>query len=114
MWIWIVVASVLVLVGVGMLAWWAFRGVPLDDEWACSKGEAPIEYANGGGGECLPDDTPDDQLPKGAHWDPLGNRPLSCHNRRGWTEVEETKTGDKGCLKDGLALPEGWQVVDDQ
>src|SRR5690349_3780581 len=62
-----------------------YMGVPLYDEWHCSKGEAPVEFDGGDGGRaCFPEGA---ALPAGAAWDPLGNRPFTCHKRRGCTEI---------------------------
>jgi hypothetical protein len=79
-----------------------YQGVPLIDEWYCSKGEAPVDF-EGGGGACFPEGG---ALPAGAAWDPLGNRPLSCDGRRGWTVIHRGLAED--CLRDGEELPEGW------
>jgi hypothetical protein len=79
------------------------RGVPLlIDEWQCSEGEAPITYDEGGR-DCEPVGA---QLPRGARWDPLGNRPFSCANRWGWTVIDRGQEED--CLRDGLPMPAGW------
>jgi hypothetical protein len=79
-----------------------FSGVPLIDEWHCSRGEAPVEF-QGGGGACFAKGS---DLPDGAVWDPLGNRPFSCDGRRGWTVIH--RVGAEDCLRDGLELPQGW------
>jgi hypothetical protein len=97
-------ASVVTLVIVVSLLLYHFiyMGVPLIDEWHCSKGDAPVEFQDGGR-ICLAEGS---ALPAGATWDPLGNRPYSCDGRRGWTVIHRGPADD--CLRDGLELPEGW------
>ncbi len=80
-----------------------YLGVPLLDEWQCSKGEAPINF-EGGGSACLAEG---EELPDGAAWDPLGNRPFFCDGRRGWTLIHRGEIAD--CLRDGLTMPDGWE-----
>jgi hypothetical protein len=77
-------------------------GVPFIDEWHCSKGEAPATNEVGGSA-CFPEGA---TLPAGMVWDPLGNRPFSCEDRRGWTEIYRNQETD--CLRDGIDLPDGW------
>ncbi len=79
-----------------------YLGTPLLDEWYCSKGEAPYQL-DGGGSACSPEGN---ELPAGAAWDPLGNRPFSCDSRRGWTVIHRGDLED--CLRDGLEMPAGW------
>jgi hypothetical protein len=96
-----VVTPVLVIVTL-LLYQFVYLGKPLLDEWHCSKGEAPIEFHDGGRA-CLPVGS---ELPAGATWDPFGNRPFSCDSRRGWTVIHR---GDiKECLRNGLEAPTGW------
>lgn len=86
-------------------------GTPLIDEWACSDGEAPYVFPDGGSA-CAKVGS---DLPEGATWDPLGNRPLSCHDRWGWTEVEPTEQDpddpETGCVRNGDPVPDGWRAV---
>lgn len=92
-----------VLIAVGLfLYWFVYMGAPLWDEWHCSKGDAPVEFGDGGTG-CMSQGR---SLPAGARWDPLGNRPFSCEGRRGWTVIHRDDAED--CLRDGLEMPEGW------
>ncbi len=95
------IAGLLLVVGLPLYRL-VYLGVPLIDEWQCSSGEAPIDFP-GGGKACLPAGAP---LPAGASLNPLGNGPLSCGGRRGWTEVK--RGVETGCLRDGRAVPEGW------
>ena len=96
-----VVVPVLIAVGI-LLYQFVYIGAPLWDEWYCSKGQAPVEFDDGGRickskGAALPD---------GASWDPLGNRPFSCEGRRGWTVIH--RDDDEDCLRDVLQMPDGW------
>lgn len=92
-----------VLVVGGVLTYRLFlSGVPIIDEWQCSKGQAPAE-AQGGGRDCFPEG---ETLPAGYTWDPLGNRPFSCDGRWGWTLIHRNQETD--CLRDGIELPDGW------
>lgn len=108
------------IVGVLILAfvpvWYFFiRGVPLIDEWVCSQGEAPTVLADGG--VTCEKFTSFDQPPPRGEWDPLGNRPFSCHHRFGWTEVRRVSgaenAGDRPvqCLKSDRAIPDGFEKV---
>lgn len=81
-----------------------YLGEPLLDEWQCSDGEAPFEL-DGGGSACLPEGA---DLPAGATWDPLGNRPFFCDGRRGWTVIHNGEIED--CLREGLEMPDGWST----
>lgn len=95
-----VAASLLVI---SMLVYrFVYLGVPLLDEWQCSDGESPAEWPSGGSA-CFPEGG---DLPAGATWDPFGNRPLSCHGRRGWTVIHRGLAED--CLRNGHQVPEGW------
>lgn len=96
-----VVVAALVVTAL-LLYRFVYLGVPLIDEWWCARGEAPVELRHGVGA-CLPKDS---ELPDGATWDPLGNRPLSCDGRRGWTVIHRGHAED--CLRNGLEMPEGW------
>jgi hypothetical protein len=111
-----VVILVSVLVGLpvlavgGFVAWLLLSGTPVLDEWACSEGEAPYTYPEGGSA-CAREGS---ALPAGATWDPFGNRPLACHDRWGWTEVEPvTPDPDRGtdCVREGEPIPAGWRQV---
>jgi hypothetical protein len=86
----------------GLFYWFVYLGTPLWDEWYCKKGEAPIDFPDGGSA-CLSHDS---ELPAGASWDPLGNRPITCVSRRGWTVIH--RDDDEDCLRDGLEMPVGW------
>ena len=96
-----VLIPVLIVVGVSLYLF-VYQGAPLWDEWYCSKGEAPVDFDDGGRA-CL---SKGSTLPAGGTWDPLGNRPFSCEGRRGWTVIH--RDGAEDCLRDGLAMPEGW------
>jgi hypothetical protein len=102
----IIIASAVlfpVLIAVGFLVYqFVYIGAPLWDEWRCSKGEAPVEFHDGGTG-CM---SKGRNLPAGASWDPLGNRPFSCDGRRGWAVIH--RGDDEDCLRDGLRMPDGW------
>lgn len=92
-----------VLVAGGLVTYrLVLSGVPVIDEWQCSKGEAPATN-DGGGRDCFPEGA---VLPAGMVWDPLGNRPFSCDGRRGWTVIYRGQETD--CLRDGIELPDGW------
>ncbi len=56
------------------VALFIYSGGPLADEWACSKGEAPIVHPDGGA-QCL---TYGDPMPVGWTADPAGNQPLGA------------------------------------
>ena len=108
---WIPLAAVLAVALLAGLAWAGhrlyvreIRGVPLVDEWHCSEGEVPVDFAEGGS-DCFSER---EALPSGAVPDPFGNRPFSCDERWGWTVVTDGTRDD--CLRDGRALPEGWRV----
>src|SRR5688500_17303696 len=94
----IIIASAVlvpVLIAVGFFVYqFVYIGAPLWDEWHCSKGEAPVDFP-GGGTVCL---SKGRNLPAGASWDPLGNRPVSCEGRRGWTVIH--RGDDEDCLRD--------------
>ena len=107
---WIPLTIALALALLAGLAWAGhtiyvreIRGVPLVDEWQCSDGEIPVDFAEGGS-DCVRED----DVPPGATPDPLGNRPFSCDERWGWTVI--TDGSDEDCLRDGRPLPEGWDV----
>lgn len=68
----IIIMSVIVLVLVGAVAAFIFSGGPVASEMACSEGQAPANYAEGGS-ECFDVDA---ELPKNATWDPRGNYAL--------------------------------------
>jgi hypothetical protein len=101
-------------VGVAV-GWLRLTGTPLIDEWACGAGEAPYLYPEGGSA-CA---APGSPLPGGATWDPFGNRPLACHDRRGWTEVEPVAAlpepnpyAATECVRRGEPIPSGWRPVE--
>lgn len=96
-----VLIPVFILVSLS-LYWFVYLGIPLWDEWHCSKGEAPVDLDDGGS-FCL---SKGSTLTAGQTWDSLGNRPFSCAGRRGWTVIHRDGTED--CLSDGLEIPEGW------
>lgn len=97
-----VIASIAAaLLGAG-LYWFVYLGVPLYDEWHCSKGHRPVTFDDGGS-TCVSNGS---AIPADGTVDPLGNRPFSCANRRGWTVIYRGETED--CLRDGLDMPEGW------
>ncbi len=106
-----VVALPLLLVG-GFAAYLWVSGTPLIDEWACSDGEAPYVYADGGSACAKVGST----LPDGASWDPFGNRPFACHDRWGWVEVEPVRRDSDDlrtdCVAKGEPIPDGWRAVD--
>lgn len=112
----LVVAGILavpVLLAAGFAGYLALSGTPLVDEWVCSDGEAPV-LLDGGGSACRPEGA---TLGEGESWDPLGNRPLSCDDRWGWTEVRATDGSaaagdDTDCLREDAELPAGYEVVD--
>lgn len=103
----------LALVGIGVFAaYLAISGTPLIDEWQCKNDEAPVLWDDGPGSYC---EVEGRELPAGAHWDPLGNRPLQCADRWGWVEVVPTGQrpgGDTDCYPSDQELPEGWERVD--
>jgi len=77
------------------------------DEWQCSDGEAPAGV-DGIYNSCRP---LDQALPAGESWDPLGNRPLECDDRRRWVKVERTTAQDGvevDCASANAPLPQGW------
>ncbi len=86
-------------------------GTPLIDEWQCADGEAPVLFADGGSW-CQDEGS---ELPEGGRWDPLGNRPLVCHDRWGWIEVEAFEPNpdrrDTDCVPDDRPIPEGYRRV---
>lgn len=86
-----------------LVYWYVYLGVPFPDEWQCSPGESPVYDLQGGGRSCFHEAG---DLTAGATRDPLGNRPLSCDGRRGWTVIHRRVTED--CLQDGRQVPEGW------
>lgn len=98
----LVVGAVVVVVAVQRSPWLIW------DERACSDDEAPA-IAAGGGAMCFPEGA---ALEDGWEWDPLGNRPLTCSHRPGWTEITRTDPEYGGteddCLKDGIEIPPGW------
>ncbi|CAM3353961.1 hypothetical protein NODU109028_13190 [Nocardioides dubius] len=106
----LVALSPLLAIG-GFAGWLMISGTPLIDEWQCSDGEAPYVYPEGGSA-CAKEGS---QLPKGASWDPFGNRPLSCHDRWGWVEVEPVRPDPDDprtdCVRKGEPIPEGWHAV---
>jgi hypothetical protein len=97
----VVVVPFLIAIGIALYQF-VYIGAPLWDEWHCKKGEAPVESIDGGRG-CLSNGR---DLPAGTRWDPLGNRPLFCEGRRGWTVIH--RDDDEDCLRDGLHMPSGW------
>ncbi|TWG91045.1 hypothetical protein L615_008400000040 [Nocardioides sp. J9] len=103
-----VLAVPVLLVG-AVVGYFVVSGTPFWDEWQCSEGEAPYHFADGGTA-CAAEGS---ELPEGAQWDPLGNRPFECHDRWGWTEIERIGAEDEGtdCLKEGRPVPDGWREV---
>lgn len=96
----------------GFAAYLAISGTPLIDEWQCKDGEAPVRWDDGPGSFC---EVEGRELPAGAHWDPLGNRPLQCEDRWGWVQVVPAEAGagrEPDCYPEDEELPEGWQRVD--
>lgn len=104
---WVVAAVVLLQLILGAAAWVyqvSYVGAPFLDEWVYSEGNAPVIYKNDRpGGYCL---AHGDALRPGEILDPLGNRPLVCDGRRGWTVIQRGQKSD--CLRDGRELPDGW------
>lgn len=105
----LLVALPLLAIG-GLIGYLTISGTPFPDEWQCSDGEAP--YATPDGGRACA--VVGSDLPPEAEWEPLGNRPLSCHDRWGWTEVERIDAPEEGtdCAEEGRPLPDGWRPVD--
>ncbi len=106
-----VVLAVPILAIGGYAGYLAVSGKPFLDEWQCSEGELPADNVDGGRA-CFPEGA---TLPRGWAWDPLGNRPLECSDRWGWTEV--VKTGQDiahgtDCLREGRPLPDGYEAVE--
>ncbi len=96
----VAIAAVAVILGskyVAHEAPWA-----LYDEWICADGEVPTVD----GSACVDPATTDP-----SQLSPLGNRPMECSGRSGWTEIVDPATLEQDCLKDGLAMPEGWKKV---
>lgn len=79
--------------------WWTSTNGPLTDEWTCSNGEVPV-VLDAGGQACISAAAApgDDEF---VH--PLGNRPESCENRKGWTELVTPYGHD--CLREGAPAP---------
>ena len=96
------------IAGLAFVALWMFN--PLGDEWQCSEGEAPVEYADGGSNCVAVDGT----LPEGGTWHPLGNRPMSynCGND-GWAPVEDLRGPEvlDDCISIYQPVPEGFRLV---
>ena len=103
----------IILAGVGVSAagfgffWYGYLGIPVYDEWHCKRGSTPVVDVDGPGSVCLDDS--DRELLGERTFDPLGNRPLFCDGRRGWTEIHRGQEDD--CLRDGLNMPDGWTVA---
>ena len=95
----VLISFVFRLVAIGYLF---LSGVPVMDEWQCSKGQAPAVNSIGGR-NCFPEGA---TLPAEYTWDSLGNRPFSCDGRRGWTVIYRNQETD--CLRDGIEMPDGW------
>ncbi|NPC95926.1 hypothetical protein [Nocardioides sp. zg-DK7169] len=96
----------------GFAAYLAISGTPLIDEWQCGDGEAPVLRDDGPGSFCEEEGS---ELPAGTHWDPLGNRPLTCEDRWGWVQVVPSgaaSDADPDCFPDDRELPTGWQLAD--
>lgn len=80
----LVVAVAVVLVWVGLRVWVSLPNLLAFDEWYCSEGEVPVNTATGAT-FCAPEGY---ELVNGETFDPLGNRPFDCDNRRGWVVVD--------------------------
>ncbi len=98
----------------GGVAWLEASGTPLLDEWVCADGEIPVVSAAGGSACIAQDDAPE----PGWSADVFGNRPLSCHQRWGWTEVYALKINRTDpdhvrtdCVRDDATVPQGWAAV---
>lgn len=90
--------------GAGAL-WLSQTPFPID-EWVCVEGEAPV-ITGEGGSYC---EAVDKQPKQGWRWDPLGNRPFICEDRKGWVEVTNGQETD--CFSSYFPLPEGWSIKD--
>lgn len=108
----LVAVTVLLLAGVATLGVRTLvMGVPLFDSWACAKGSAPVVMVEDEGTYCA---VPDAKLDEGEVWHPLGNHPLECYDRWGWTPVvmSDPATDDEqsGCLAQDEEMPSGWSA----
>lgn len=99
-------ATLLVLLAAGLGVRTFVAGVPLLDEWACAKGEAPV-IIGGTGSACAEEGA---TLADDEEWNPLGNHPLECKDRWGWTPVSSNDGNHSGCLAKGEDMPEGWSA----
>lgn len=108
--------AVLPVLGIaGIVGYYMVSGTPFIDEWHCSEGEAPY-FTEQGGSACAHEGS---ALPRGAKWDPFGNRPFICSSRWGWTEVvsidrqhDAVAAWSTDCVKDGDPIPDGWRTAD--
>jgi hypothetical protein len=102
--------GVLVAGGFGVL--YAFN--PVGDEWVCSEGEAPAG-PRGRYNSCYDKGS---ELPRGAQWDPFGNRPMPYNcDKDGWVLIERdlrapgSADTEQDCVREGTDLPGRWRVA---
>jgi hypothetical protein len=89
---------------------------PMGDEWVCSEGEAPAG-PKGRYNNCYDEGS---ELPKGAEWDPFGNRPMPFNcDKDGWVLIErDVRRGgsaavEQDCVDEGTDLPGRWRIADE-
>jgi hypothetical protein len=109
-----VVAGCALVMGAGLGVLYAFN--PMGDEWVCSDGEAPAGKP-GRYNVCYEEGS---NLPPGARWDPLGNRPMPSNcDKEGWVAIERTVTRpgetepERDCVREGTDLSGRWRPVED-